>query len=223
MRFGTTKAPIRPIKHDKLQDMIDRGINASAAMLIINPDARSTYKIGIDNQNFSTGSIHYVGSEIRAVIMNKLHVDAQDVILTVSAASIAVEATMIANEGTIIDVEYGQRDRDTMEENILKFGLRNVSVLPAVTEETMAGQPVPSLAFIVASDQVEAEIQCLKKINPEMKFIFYTLNFGWLSKLPEIMVANGIDPKEVIQVQISKLNSKNAFDIQPAPWLISGE
>ena len=55
--------PAGPIKHDKLKDMINRGINASAAMLVVNPEARSTYHIGIDNQNFSTGSIHYVGSE----------------------------------------------------------------------------------------------------------------------------------------------------------------
>ena len=140
-----------PIKHDKLRDMINRGINASAAMLVINPEARSTYHIGIDNQNFSSGSIHYVGSEIRAVIMNKLHVELQDSIPTGSAASIAVEAAMIANEGSVIAVEYEQRDRDTMEENITKFGLQNVTVLPQITEQTMQGLPVPRLAFLAVS------------------------------------------------------------------------
>lgn len=215
--------PTGPIKHDKLKDMINRGINASAAMLIVNPEARSTYHIGIDNQNFSTGSIHYVGSEIRAVIMNKLHVELQDVILTGSAASIAVEAAMIASEGNIIAVEYGQRDRDTMEENVEKFGLRNVTVLSEVTAQTMEGLPVPRLAFLVASEHVEAEIQCLLKLNPEIQFVFYTLDFGWLSRLPEILRANGREPKEILQVQISKLNAKNTFDIQPAPWIISTE
>ena len=54
---------------------------------------------------------------------------------------------MIANEGNIIAVEYGQRDRDTMEENVVKFGLQNVTVLSEVTEQTMQGLPVPRLAF----------------------------------------------------------------------------
>lgn len=51
---------------------------------------------------------------------------------------------MIANEGNIIAVEYGQRDRDTMEENVTKFGLQNVTVLSEVTEQTMQGLPVPA-------------------------------------------------------------------------------
>jgi hypothetical protein len=57
--------------------MIDRGINASAGMLIVNPNARNTAKIGMGNDMFRKGSIHYVGSEIRAVILNKMMVDTQ--------------------------------------------------------------------------------------------------------------------------------------------------
>jgi len=34
--------PAGPILHSKLKDMINRGINASAGMLILNPNARST-------------------------------------------------------------------------------------------------------------------------------------------------------------------------------------
>ena len=221
--YNEGSEPAGPIKHDKLKDMINRGINASAAMLVVNPEARSTYHIGIDNQNFSTGSIHYVGSEIRAVIMNKLHVELQDVILTGSAASIAVEAAMIANEGNIIAVEYGQRDRDTMEENVTKFGLQNVTVLSEVTEQTMQGLPVPRLAFLVASEHVEDEIRCLLKINPEIQFVFYTLNFEWLSRLPQILKDCGRPQLEILQVQVSKLNSKQAFDIQPAPCILATE
>ena len=69
--YNTGSDPSGPIEHNKLRDMINRGINASAAMLILNPNARSTYKIGMRNSNFSRGSIHYVGSEIRAVILKK--------------------------------------------------------------------------------------------------------------------------------------------------------
>lgn len=58
--------------------MIDRGINASAGMLIINANARNTAKIGLSNEKFQRGSIQYVGSEIRAIILNKMMVDPQD-------------------------------------------------------------------------------------------------------------------------------------------------
>ena len=79
--------PAGPIKHDKLQDMIDRGINAPAGMLIVNEDYRSTYQVGLSNQQFTAGSIKYVSSEVRAVIMSWLQAELRDTILTVGAAS----------------------------------------------------------------------------------------------------------------------------------------
>ena len=111
--------PSGPIKHDLLKDMIDRGINASAGMLILNPNARSTYKIGMRNSSFSRGSVHYVGSEIRAVILNKMHLSLGDTVCVISGASIAVESALIAAEGTVIAVEYSQSDRQTDRKSVV--------------------------------------------------------------------------------------------------------
>ena len=106
--------PCGEIKKNKLSDMIDRGINASAAMLIMNNKVTTNYQIGMENDRFSSGSIHYVCREVRAVIMNKLNLRDQDNICIISGESIAVEAAMIATEGTVIAVEYNNSDRNTM-------------------------------------------------------------------------------------------------------------
>ena len=68
--------------------MINRGINASAGMLIINKAARNTAKIGLSNELFQKGSIHYVGSEIRSIILNKMTIAPQDNICVISGESI---------------------------------------------------------------------------------------------------------------------------------------
>lgn len=47
--YNEGSEPKGPLKQNKVADMIDRGINASAAMLILNPHTRSTFKFGIDN------------------------------------------------------------------------------------------------------------------------------------------------------------------------------
>ena len=203
--------------------MINRGINASAAMLILNPNARSTYKIGMQNANFSRGSIHYVGSEIRAVILNKMHMASDDTVCIVSGESIAVEAAIIAGEGTVIAVEYNQNDRRTMEENIEQFGLNNIQIIDHVSDETMRELPAPSLAFLVASASMEQEIECLLRINPHMEFVIYTLDFRCAASLPEIFARYGIGETEVIQLSVSRLTSKHTFAAEPAPWLISGK
>ena len=214
--------PSGPIKHDKLRDMINRGINASAGMLVVNSNARSTYKIGMDNSSFSPGSIHYVGSEIRAVILNKMHIAQGDNICAISSASIAVESAIIAGEGTVIAVEYNKNDRHTMEENVHQFGLNNIVVIDHVDGETMKGLPVPSLTMLVASASMEQEIQCMLKLNPHMEFVIYTLDFRCAASIPAMFEQYGIQHTETIQIAVSKLTGKNTMEAEPAPWIITG-
>lgn len=221
--YNEGSEPVGEIKHDKLRDMINRGINASAGMLIVNENARNTYKIGMDNHNFRRGSIRYVGSEIRSVILNKMHVGRQDDICVISGESIAIEAAIIAIEGSVVAVEYNKDDRATMEDNIDHFGLTNVHVIDHMDVESMKGCPVPSLVFLVASASMEQEIECLMKLNPKINIVVYTLDFTVAANMSKIFEKYGIKDIEVIQVSVSKLNAKNSFEQQPAPWIISGK
>lgn len=215
--------PIGPIKHDKLSDMIDRGINASAAMLILNPNAATNTPVGIENSRFSPGSIHYVCREVRAVIMNKLNIGDRNNVCVISGESIAVEAALIACEGSVVAVEYDPRDRDTMKENIDKFGLANVTIVESLNNGWPAGVPAPDLAFIVASPRIEDEIKSLLALNPAMRFVFYSLDFEILASLPAMIRGNGLQRTEAIHIAVSWVNSKNMSEPYPAPWLISAQ
>jgi precorrin-6Y C5,15-methyltransferase (decarboxylating) len=164
-----------------------------------------------------------VGSEIRAVILNKLHIGLQDTVCIVSGESIAVEAALIASEGTILAVEYDRSDRETMEGNIQRFGLNNITIIDHVDDETMRGQGVPTLSFLVASASLEQEMECLLRINPEMEFVIYTLDFGVVSQLPALFQRLHIKDMEVVQIAVSRLNPKNLFQTEPAPWIVSGK
>ena len=215
--------PSGPIRHDKIKDMINRGINASAAMLIMNPNACNTYKIGMKNTSFSKGSVQYVGSELRAIILNKMHVSYGDTICIISGESIAVESAILASEGHIIAVEYSARDRSTLEDNVDKFGINNVIIIDHVDEKTMKGLPVPSLTMLVASASTEQEIRCLLKINPHMEFVIYTLDFKMAAHIPQLFEKYQIKDMDMIQVTVSKMNQNNMFQSEPAPWIISGK
>lgn len=220
--YNEGSEPSGPIKNNKIKDMINRGINASAAMLIINPGACNTYKIGMKNASFSKGSVQYVGSELRAIILNKMHVSYGDTICIISGESIAVESAILASEGHIIAVEYSERDRKTLEDNVEKFGINNVSIIDHVDDEVMSGLPVPSLTMLVASASMEQEIQCLLRLNPEMEFVIYTLDFKMAARIPELFEKYGISDMDMIQVSVSKMNQNNMFQTEPAPWIISG-
>ena len=213
--------PSGPICHNKVREMIDRGINASAAMLIMNQNARNTYKIGMKNTSFSKGSVQYVGSEIRAVILNKMHVSYGDTVCIISGESIAVESAILASEGSVIAVEYSARDRKTLEDNVEKFGINNVTIVDHVDDDTFRALPVPSMTMLVASASMEQEIECLLRLNPRMEFVIYTLDFRCAAQIPELFRKFGLQDMEMIQITVSKL-AQTTFQTEPSPWIISG-
>ena len=191
-------------------------------MLIINPNARNTAKIGMGNEMFQKGSIHYVGSEIRAVILNKMMVDTQDNLCVISGESIAIEAALTAAEGTVVAVEYSRADRETMEDNVEHFGLSNVQIVDHVDEESMKDCPVPDTVFMVASASMDQELAYLTKKNPRINVVVYTLDFQVATGAKTMLESHGIEDVEVIQIAVSTLSSRNSFKQQPAPWIISG-
>lgn len=220
--YNEGSEPSGQIYNKKVKDMIDRGINASAGMLIVNPNARNTAKIGMGNDMFRKGSIHYVGSEIRAVILNKMMVDTQDDVCVIGGESIAIETALIAAEGTVVAVEYNGADRDTMEDNVDHFGLQNVTIIDRVDEESMKDCPVPSLVFMVASASMEKELAYLTKLNPQIRVVIYTLDFQVEASAATILEKFGIGDVDTIQIAVSRLGSNHAFKQQPAPWIITG-
>lgn len=219
--YNEGSEPAGPIKQSKVADMLDRGINASAGMLILNDHARSTIKFGMDNRVFATGSVRYVGSEIRAIILSKMQVNEGKNICVISGESIAVEAAILDGEGTVIAVEYNANDRRTLEDNVNQFGLNNVTIVDHVDAQNFQDLPVPDVTMLVASASMEQEMKFLLELNPAMEFVIYTLDFVVAASMPALCKELGIRDPEVIQVTVSKLTSKNTYNTQPAPWLIS--
>lgn len=221
--YNEGSEPSGEIKRKKVYDMINRGINASAGMLILNPNACNTFKFGMNNKAFATGSVHYVGSEIRGIILSKMQIAEGRNLCIISGESIAVEAAIANGEGTVIAVEYNQKDRATMEENVSQFGLNNVEIIDHVDTETMETLPIPDVTMLVASASMEQEVECLLKRNPNMEFVVYTLDFQVAAGMPSFFEKMGIQDMDLIQVSISRLGRKNTFENQPAPWIITGK
>lgn len=219
--YNDGSEPSGPIKKDKVSAMIDRGINASAGMLILNDQARTTVKFGMDNQAFAKGSVHYVGSEIRGVILSKMQLGEGKNVCVISGESIAVEAAIMDGEGTVVAVEYNGNDRSALEDNVEQFGLNNVKIIDHVDEETMKDMPIPDVTMLVASASMEQEMKCLQKLNPNMEFVVYTLDFTVAAGMSALCKELKLGEPEVIQISVSKLTSKHTFATEPAPWIIT--
>lgn len=219
--YNEGSEPEGEIKENFVSEMIDRGINASAGMLILNPSARTTVRFGMDNSVFSPGSVKYVGSEIRAVILSKMQIEEGKNICVISGESIVVESAILDGEGTIIAVEYNNRDREALEDNVEQFGLHNVVIVDHVDDSTMKGLPIPDVTMLVASASMEQEMNYMLSINPNMEFVIYTLDFVTAAAIPALFAKLGLADPELIQISVSKLNARHTYDNQPAPWIIT--
>ena len=219
--YNEGSEPAGPIKENLVSEMIDRGINASAGMLVLNPNARSTYKFGIDNSTLAKGTVKYVGEEIRSVILSKMRIEEGKNICAISAESIVVESSILDGEGSIIAVEYNRNDRKALEENMEQFGINNVTIIDHVDEETMKGLPVPDVTMLVASASMEKEIETMLKLNPQMEFVIYTLDFVVAASMIDYCKKFCLSDPDIIQISVAKVNSRHNYEQQPAPWIIS--
>ena len=135
--------------------------------------------------------------------------------------SIAIEAALIAAEGSVIAVEYSRADRTTLEDNVAHFDLHNIKIIDHVDEESMSDCPVPSTVFLVASASTDQELNYLINKNPNINVVIYTLDFKAAAALPDTLRNLGLMDIDTIQVSVSKLGSNNAFKTDPAPWIIT--
>ena len=223
MYYGTGYEPSE-MKHCKVSDLMDDGISGPTVIFIVNENTRESMIFGMKNDNFSMGTVKYVGHEIRSVIMNKLELDVSDVALMVNSESIAIESSMVAYEGVIIADERDAGSYRTMEENVDKFGVHNIEIISDLKEETLKNLPTPRIAFIVATkEHIEDDIISLLAINPNIKLMFYTLELDILSDIKYILEKHGINVTEVMQITVSKTDKNSIFVAQPSPWIITGE
>ena len=221
--FAEGLLPNDNIKQGRIMDFATRKLSNPSVIFIVNENTRESYRIGMKNEFFSKGTVKYVGNEIRAVIMSMLGVDSHDTIAIVSGETIVIESAIIASEGHIIAVEPNEQDLRTMEENLNKFGIHNVTIIPDLSEESLAKIPVPRLSFIVATKYLERDIERLLTKNPKMQFVIYTLELDVLSGIKQIFEKYNIRDMEVTQITISKTDKNSVFVTQPSPWLITGE
>ena len=221
--FAEGLIPNDSVKQGKIMDFATRKLSNPSVIFIVNENTRESYRIGMKNEFFSKGTVKYVGNEIRAVIMSMLGVDSHDTIAIISGETIVIESAIIASEGHIIAVEPNEQDMRTMEENLNKFGIHNVTIIPDLSEESLAKVPTPRLSFIVATKYLEKDIERLLTKNPKMQFVIYTLELDVLSGIKAIFDKYRIRNMEVTQITISKTDKNSVFVTQPAPWLITGE
>lgn len=105
-----------------------------------------------------------------------------------------MEAAIAVRRGHVVAVEYKPGDRQTMEENVVRFGLNNVLIVDDM-ESYSHRWPVPRRGVPGGLPKLELELQTLVRVNPKIRVVIYTLEFSFMSRIPGMLWENGHSPR----------------------------
>jgi precorrin-6Y C5,15-methyltransferase (decarboxylating) len=111
---------------------------------------RRPLRLGAPDDEFEHDRGVITKSEVRAVALAKLQLEAGQVLwdLGAGSGSIGIEAALFLGRGKIVAVEKNPRRVEQIKANAGRFGVRNLRVVPAELPEGLARLPQPDRIFI---------------------------------------------------------------------------
>jgi precorrin-6Y C5,15-methyltransferase (decarboxylating) len=111
---------------------------------------RRPLRLGAPDDEFEHDRGVITKSEVRAVALAKLQLEAGQVLwdLGAGSGSIGIEAALFLGRGKIVAVEKNPRRVEQIKANAGRFGVRNLRVAPAELPEGLARLPQPDRIFI---------------------------------------------------------------------------
>lgn len=168
-------------------------------------------------------------SEIRAVTISKLNLEAGHVIwdLGAGSGSIGIEASIFVNRGRIIAVEKNPKRAQQIEHNLKRFNVRNLEVVQGVLPAAMNGLPRPDRVFIGGGGKDLAAIvrKAARRLQSRGIIVVNTVLLPNLMAVITVLEELGFQT-ETVQVQINRGQSMpwgRRFDAENPVWIITGK
>ncbi len=168
-------------------------------------------------------------SEIRAVTISKLNLEAGHVIwdLGAGSGSIGIEASIFVNRGRIIAVEKNPKRAQQIEHNLKRFNVRNLEVVQGVLPAAMNGLPRPDRVFIGGGGKDLAAIvrKAARRLQSRGIIVVNTVLLPNLTAAITVLEELGFQT-ETVQVQINRGQSMpwgRRFDAENPVWIITGK
>ncbi|MBS3766154.1 precorrin-6Y C5,15-methyltransferase (decarboxylating) subunit CbiT [Candidatus Bipolaricaulota bacterium] len=184
---------------------------------------------GIPDDQFVRGDVPMSKEEVRAVMISKMRLKEDSVVYDIGSGtgSVAVEAALVAEQGSVYAVEKSKEGIELIEENVATFGLDNVEVIHGEGSSEVRGLKPADRAFIGGSGgRLEKIIEAVdKKLRPDGRIVLPAITIETLGIAKEKLVEMGYDP-EVISLTVTrtrKAGEKTMFDSTRPVFVISGE
>ena len=197
------------------------------SVLLAEAAPRETFAPGIADDQFIRGKVPMTKQEVRAAILGKLAVRADDTVWDVGAGtgSVSVELALRADRGQVFAVECAPEACELIAQNRERFCAWNLTLVEGRAPEALTHLPPPDAVFIGGTKgcMEEAVDKVLTK-NPAARICISAIALETLAAASAALAARGI-PAEVTQISVSRSREAGALHLLMATnpvFLITG-
>ena len=162
------------------------------------------------------GVIPMTKSEVRAVCLAKLRLTPGAVCWDIGAGtgSVAIEMARLAGDGQVYAIERKADARALLEENIRKFSLENVTVVPGTAPECCAQLPPPTHVFLGGTGGNLKEIlDTVLEKNPNARIAATAISLESIGELTECMKSMNFSETESVCVTVSRSRKAGPYHL----------
>ncbi|MCL5985243.1 MAG: precorrin-6y C5,15-methyltransferase (decarboxylating) subunit CbiE [Actinobacteria bacterium] len=167
--MGTTNESIISTDMYSLKEQEFSPLNT--LILIRGPSvANHLSRLGISDQSFYQWQEGLITKmEVRAISLAKMRLTEKSIVWDIGAGSgaMTIEASLLADKGTIFAIEKNPDRAVIIRNNIRKFGRKNIRVIETMAPEGLGNLPDPDAIFVGGSGGRIAEI--LSKVSSSLK------------------------------------------------------
>ena len=199
------------------EELKEQCFHSLCAALIENDRADTIVTHGLPDEAFErTESVPMTKSEVRAVCLSKLGLQADSICWDVGAGtgSVAIEMALQAEKGQVYAIERKDIAVELMRQNCRKLGADNVNVIAGLAPDACTQLPAPTHAFIGGSSGNMKEIvKLLLEKNPNVRIVATAITLESIGELTECMKAFGFAETEVVSMSVARNKKAGPYNL----------
>ena len=218
--------PEQRLEAGSAQEVAQQSFDTLAVMLVRAIDMPRYRTPGIPDELFIRGKVPMTKQLVRAAVLAKLGVTADDVCWDVGAGTGSVSVELALQAAEVWAVERNPEGLALIEENRRAFGAYNLRVVEGSAPEALSALPAPDLVFVGGSGgNMAAIVDAALAANPAARICASAIALETIHAAMEALAAHDIEP-EVTQLSVASTKKAGELHLlmgQNPTFLICGK
>lgn len=204
----------------RAHELTELETDALSVVLLENPSAaRRIVAPGIPDQEFIRAQVPMTKEEVRTVSISKLRLTEHSVVYDIGAGtgSVSVEMARLVVGGKVYAIERKTEAADLIEQNRIKFGCDNLTVIRGLAPDALEDLEAPTHVFIGGSaGNLKAILKLVLKKNPEVRVVLNAITLETSSEMLECLKELPFEDAEIVTLNTARAKKAGPYHLMMA-------